>query len=69
MNSLEIIIDDPNANDLYGILPLRNNMTEPPLLKDQTISQRDSALIAVVALEILYYAQSEHFNILQRVNT
>lgn len=44
-------------------------MTEPPLLENQTISQRSRNLILVVALEMLYYAQIDRFNIMQRVNT
>lgn len=50
VNSSETIIDNPDAIDLYGIPPLCDNMTEPSLLEDRTTSQRNRALIAVVAL-------------------
>ena len=57
--------DVMNNNDI----PLHNNMTEPPLLEDQTISEHNCALYAVVALLMLCYAQNKRFNIVQRVNT
>lgn len=56
VNSSDIIIDDPDAINFHGILPLRDNMTESPLLKDRTTSQRNRALVAVVALGMLCYA-------------
>lgn len=68
MDSLETIIKNPDSIDLYSVFSLRNNITESPLLKDRTTSQRNRALIAVVTLKILYYAQSKRFNIVQRVN-
>lgn len=60
-----------NDPDVMGDedVSLCNNMTEPPLLEDQTSSQHNHALVAVVALSMLYYAQSEHFNIIQKLNT
>ena len=69
MDSLEIIIKNPDLIDLYGIFPLYNNMTKSLLLKDWTTSQHNCTLIAVVVLEMLYYAQNKHFNIVQKVNT
>lgn len=59
---------DPNAMGNDNI-PLCNNMTELVLLKDQTTSQRNHALVAVVVLLILCYVQNKRFNIIQRVNT
>lgn len=69
MDSLETIIEDPNSIDFYNIPLLWNNKIKPPLLEDRTTSQRNYALIIVVALEIFYYVQSECSNIIQRVNT
>lgn len=47
---------------------LCDHMTEHLLFENQTTSQRNCALVAVVALLMLCYAQSEHSNIVQRVN-
>lgn len=69
VNSSETIIHNSHAIDFYNIPLLRDNMTEPPLLKDQTTSQRNRTLIAVVALGMLCYARNKCSNIMQRVNT
>ncbi len=68
VDSLETIIQDLNLIDLHDIPPLRNNMTKSPLLQYRTTFQCNCTLIAVVALEILCYAQNKCFNIMQRVN-
>lgn len=69
VNSSETIIDDPDVNDLYNISPLRNNMTKPPLLKNRTTSQCNHALMLVMALGILCYAQNKRSKFVQKVNT
>lgn len=61
INDLDTMSDNNNF--------LCNNITEPPLLKDWTTSQHNHTLVIIVALSILYYAQSEQSNIIQRVNT
>ncbi len=57
----DAIMNDPDAMGDDDI-PLRDNMTESPLLEDRTSSQRNRALVAVVALSMLCYAQSERSN-------
>lgn len=47
---------------------LRDHMTEHLVLEDQTTSHRNRALVAVVALLMLCYAQSERSNIVQKIN-
>ena len=69
VDSSATIINNPDSIELHGILPLRDNMTEPPLLKDQTTSQCNRTLIAIVALRMLCYIQSKRSNLVQRVNT
>ncbi len=69
VDNSETIIKDPDLIDLHSIPPLRDNMTEPPLLEDWTTFQRNCALITVVALGMLCYTQSKRSNIVQRVNT
>ncbi len=46
-----------NDPDIMGNedVPLRNNMTEPPLLEDWTSFQSNRTLVAFVALSILSY--------------
>lgn len=68
VDSSKTIIKNLNLIDLHSILLLRNNITKLLLLKDWITSQYNRVLIAVVALEMLYYTWSEHSNIMQRVN-
>ena len=62
-------MDHPDAIKFHKILFLCNNMTETLLLKDRTNSQHNYALVVVMTLRILYYAQSKCSIIVQRVNT
>lgn len=68
MNSLKIIMNDLNSIDFCNILSLYNNMVEPPLLENWITSQYNCAWITIMVLKMLYYAQSKHSNIIQRVN-
>lgn len=68
MNNSEIIINNPDTNNLYDIPLLCNNMTESPLLENRITFQHNRALIVVMTLGILCYAQNKCFNIIQRVN-
>ena len=69
VNSSETIIKDLDSINFYSIFLLRNNMTKPPLFEDWTTFQCNCALIVVVVLKMLCYAQSKCSNIVQRVNT
>lgn len=60
INNLDVISDKN--------ISLYNNITESLLLEDWISSQHNYTLIAVVALSMLYYAQSKRSNIVQRVN-
>lgn len=60
-------MDDPDAmgnNDIF----LYNNITEPPLFEDRTISWCNCALVVVMAPSILCYAWNKRFNIVERIN-
>lgn len=64
----DAIINDPDVIDDKDVL-LYDNITKPPLLEDRTSLQRNCALVAVVALSMLWYVQNECSNIIQKVNT
>lgn len=68
IDSSETIIENPDLIDFHGISFLRNNMTKPLLLEDRITSQHNYAIITVLALGMLYYVQSKHSNIVQKVN-
>lgn len=68
IDSSNTIMNDPDAMSDKEVF-LSNNITELLLLEDQTSSQYNRVLVAVVALLMLCYSQSECSNIVQGVNT
>lgn len=66
VNINEILLDSDIES--IGELPtLRDNMKKPPLLAERTDSTRNRALVAVVCMGMLCYAQNERSNIIQRI--
>lgn len=61
------IINNPNLDPADDILLFRNNIVNPPNLKEQNLPRRNRALISFVSLVLLCYSWNKRFKIFQKV--